>query len=76
VRCHPAVVLSLAAPIEAQRRAEFLLEVEAELAAQTGAIGEGLVHRLARTIQRIFCPAAEPRGRNSAARINQTDNLV
>ena len=63
-----AVVLSLAAPIEAQRRAEFLLEVEAELAAQTGAIGEGLVHRLARTIQRRFFALPQNREGETARR--------
>jgi hypothetical protein len=49
-----AVLLNLAGPIEPRRQSEFLLEVEAELEAQAGAIGEGTVHRLARTIQRKY----------------------
>jgi hypothetical protein len=49
-----AVLLSLAGPIDQRHRAEFLQEVEAELEAQAGEIGEGVVYRLARTIQRKY----------------------
>jgi hypothetical protein len=51
-----SVLLSLAQPIDQQRRAQFLQEVAAELEAkrQAGEVGEGLVHRLARTIQRKY----------------------
>jgi hypothetical protein len=51
-----AVVLTLAEPIDQRRRYEFLQEVAQELEAhrQAGEIGEGAVHRLARTIQRKF----------------------
>jgi hypothetical protein len=58
-----SVLLSLAGPIDQQRRPQFLQEVAAELEAkrQAGEIGEGLVHRLARQIQRrFFDPPALP----------------
>jgi hypothetical protein len=50
------VLLSLAQPIEQRRRPQFLQEVAAELEAkrQVGEVGEGLVHRLARAIQRKY----------------------
>jgi hypothetical protein len=51
-----SVLLSLAGPIDQQRRPQFLQEVAAELEAkrQAGEIGEGAVHRLARQIQRKY----------------------
>ena len=51
-----SVLMSLAGPIDQQRRAQFLQEVAQELEAkrQAGEIGEGAVHRLARTIQRKY----------------------
>ena len=51
-----SVLMSLAGPIDQQRRPQFLQEVAAELEAkrQAGEVGEGLVHRLARTIQRKY----------------------
>jgi hypothetical protein len=64
------VLLSLAGPIDQQRRPQFLQEVAQELEAkrQAGEIGEGLVHRLARQIQRRFydppaLPNSSPRAR-------------
>jgi hypothetical protein len=69
-----SVLLSLAQPIDQQRRAQFLQEVAAELEAkrQAGEVGEGLVHRLARTIQRKYfdppqLPNASPVHRGSSA---------
>ena len=47
-----AVLLTLAGPIEQSRRSEFLLEVETELQAQAGEIGEGAVHRIGRQVQK------------------------
>jgi hypothetical protein len=65
-----SVLLSLAGPIDQQRRPQFLQEVAAELEAkrQAGEIGEGSVHRLARQIQRRFfdppqLPNSSPRAR-------------
>jgi hypothetical protein len=58
-----SVLLSLAGPIDQQRRPQFLQEVAQELEAkrQAGEIGEGSVHRLARQIQRrFFDPPALP----------------
>ena len=51
-----SVLMSLAGPIDQQRRPQFLQEVAAELEAkrQAGELGDGLVHRLARTIQRKY----------------------
>jgi hypothetical protein len=51
-----SVLLSLAGPIEQHRRPQFLQEVAAELEAKrkVGEVGEGLVHRLARSIQRKY----------------------
>jgi hypothetical protein len=50
------LLLTLAAPIELRLRDQFLHEVAAELEAkrQAGLIGEGSVHRVARTVQRRF----------------------
>ena len=62
------LLLSLSAPLDQQRRPQFLQEVAAELEAQrqAGEIGEGAVHRVARALQRKFFdppefPGAEPR---------------
>jgi hypothetical protein len=51
-----SVLMSLAGPIDQQRRPQFLQEVAAELEAkrQAGELGEGSVHRTARAIQRRF----------------------
>lgn len=51
-----SVLRCLAEPIEQHRRPQFLQEVAAELEArrQAGEIGEGSVHRVARTLQRKF----------------------
>jgi hypothetical protein len=50
------LLLSLAQPIDQRQRDQFLHEVAAELEAkrQAGEIGEGSVHRVARTIQRKY----------------------
>jgi hypothetical protein len=50
------VLLALAGPIEQHLRPQFLEAVAAELEVkrQAGEIGEGAVHRVARTIQRQF----------------------
>ena len=50
------VLRRLAEPIDHQRRPQFLQEVAAELEAkrQAGEIGEGVVHRVARTLQRKY----------------------
>jgi hypothetical protein len=65
------VLLTLAAPIDQRRQAEFLQEVAAELEAtrQAGEIGEGAVHRLARTIQRKYWH------RRSSAKANRRGEL-
>jgi hypothetical protein len=50
------LLLSLAAPIDQRQREQFLTEVTAaieEEAARTS-VGPGLVHRVARTVQRRF----------------------
>jgi hypothetical protein len=66
------LLLTLAAPIDHRNRDQFLREVAAELeaaSAQTGVgPGPGLVHRVARTVQRRFfdppaLPHASPRAR-------------
>jgi hypothetical protein len=51
-----SMLLTLSAPIDQRLRPQFLQEVAAELEAkrQTGEIGEGLVHRVARVVQRRF----------------------
>jgi hypothetical protein len=66
-----SVLMSLAGPIDQQRRPQFLQEVAAELEAKRQ-VGEGLVHRLARTIQRKYfdppqLPNASPVHRGSSA---------
>jgi hypothetical protein len=50
------LLLSLAGPIDHALRPQFLQEVATELEAkrQAGEIGEGSVHRAARTVQRRF----------------------
>jgi hypothetical protein len=53
-----AMLDSLAAPIDANRRPEFMGAVERELeAASPAAIGPGTVHRTARTVLRSFWSA-------------------
>ena len=51
-----SVLMSLAGPIDQQRRPQFLQEVAAELEAkrQAGEVGEGLVHRVGRVVQRKY----------------------
>jgi hypothetical protein len=51
-----AVLTELAAPIEERLRPDFLRAVAAELEAQAsaGAIGEGVVHRIGRVVQRAY----------------------
>jgi hypothetical protein len=51
-----SVLMSLAGPIDQQRRPQFLQEVAQELEASgpAGAVGIGSVHRVARTVQRRF----------------------
>ena len=72
-----SVLRRLAEPLDQQRRRQFLQEVAAELEAkrQAGEIGEGAVHRVARTLQRKFFDppdftGAEPRhdGQRQAGR--------
>jgi hypothetical protein len=65
-----SVLMSLAGPIEQQRRPQFLQEVAEELQAkgQAGEVGEGSVHRTARVVQRRFfdppqLPNSSPRAR-------------
>lgn len=67
-----SLLLSLSAPLDQQRRPQFLQEVAQEVEAkrQAGEIGEGLVHRLARDLQRKYftppeLPNASPRFRNA-----------
>jgi hypothetical protein len=69
-----SVLMSVAGPIEHQRRPQFLQEVAQELEGkrEAGEVGEGSVHRLARTIQRKYfdppqLPNASPVHRGSAA---------
>jgi hypothetical protein len=64
------LLLTLAGPIDHQLRPQFLQEVAVELEAkrQASEIGEGAVHRVARTVQRRFfdppqLPNASPRAR-------------
>ena len=51
-----SMLLTLSAPIDQRLRPQFLQEVAQELEAkrQAGEIGEGSVHRVARTVQRRF----------------------
>ena len=55
------VVLTLAGPIDQQLRPQFLQEVAQELEAkrQAGEIGEGLMHRVGRVVQRRFSIALD-----------------
>ena len=48
------VLLSLAGPIDQQRRAAFLTAVTAEIEASGQAGGPGVVHRVGRVVQRRF----------------------
>jgi hypothetical protein len=52
-----AMLEGLAAPIDANRRPEFMGAVEKELAASPAAIGPGTVHRTARIVLRSFWTA-------------------
>jgi hypothetical protein len=64
-----SVLRRLAEPIDPQRRPLFLQEVAAELEAkrQAGEIGEGVVHRVARTLQRkFFDPPQSPNASKAA----------
>lgn len=65
-----SLLLSLSAPIDQQRRPQFLQEVAAELEASgpAGEIGEGSVHRLARQIQRRFFDPPQLPNASKAAR--------
>jgi hypothetical protein len=56
------LLLTLAAPIEQRQRDQFLREVAAELEAKrlAGEIGDGAVHRVARTVQRRFFDPPQP----------------
>ena len=49
-----SVLLSLAGPIDQQRRPQFLQEVAQELEASGQAGGPGVVHRVGRVVQRRF----------------------
>jgi hypothetical protein len=64
------LLLSLAAPIDQQLRPQFLQEVAQELEAkrQAGEIGEGSVHRVARTVQRRFFDPPQLPNASKAAR--------
>jgi hypothetical protein len=71
------ILRSLAEPIEQHRRPQFLEEVAAELEArrQAGEIGEGAVHRVARTVQRRFfdppqLPDAMKQARGASAAVH------
>jgi hypothetical protein len=68
------LLLALAQPLDHHQHDPFLREVAQELEAkrQAGELGEGLVHRLARVIQRRFfdppsLPNASPVHRGSGA---------
>ena len=64
------LLLALAAPINHRQREQFLHEVAAELEAkrQAGEVGEGLVHRLARAIQRKYWDPPQLPNASKAAR--------
>jgi hypothetical protein len=69
-----SVLMSLAGPIDQRLRSEFLAAVAEAIEAkrQAGEIGEGSLHRLARTIQRKYfdppsLPNPSPVHRGSAA---------
>jgi hypothetical protein len=62
------VLMSLAGPIDHQRRPQFLQEVAQELEASGQAGGPGVVHRVGRVVQRKYfdppqLPNASPRAR-------------
>jgi hypothetical protein len=67
------LLLSLAAPIDQRQRTQFLTEVTTaieEEAARTS-VSPGLVHRVARTVQRrFFDPAALPNSPRRALGLN------
>lgn len=58
-----SILHALAAPIELQKRAEFLTEVAEALeragGSSTSSLGEGAVHRVARVVQRRYFDAPE-----------------
>lgn len=64
------LLLALAAPIDHRQRPEFLAAVAAELEAngQSGAVGIGSVHRVARTVQRRFFDPLQLPNASKAAR--------
>ena len=64
------LLLSLAVPIEQHLRTEFLTAVAAELEAngQSGTVGIGSVHRVARTVQRRFFDPPQLPNASKAAR--------
>jgi hypothetical protein len=64
------LLLSLAAPIDQRQRDQFLHEVAAELEAggQSGAVGIGSVHRVARAVQRRFFDPPQSPNAGKAAR--------
>jgi hypothetical protein len=49
-----SLLLTLSAPIDQERRTDFLRAVAVELDARPSAIGEGTIHRIARQVQRQF----------------------
>jgi len=63
-----SVLLSLAGPIDQQRRPQFLQEVAEELEASGQAGGPGAVHRVARQIQRRFFDPPQLPNASRAAR--------
>jgi hypothetical protein len=57
------LILSLAAPIDRARRDQFLREVAAAIEERAASeIGEGLLHRVARGLQRRFVDPPDLRG--------------
>ena len=64
------LLLSLAQSIDQRQRDQFLHEVAAELEVkrQVGEIGEGSVHRAARTVQRRFFDPPQLPNASKAAR--------
>jgi hypothetical protein len=65
-----SVLMSLAGPIDQQRRPQFLQEVAQELEAkrQDGEVGIGSVHRTARVVQRCFFDPSQLPNASKAAR--------
>jgi hypothetical protein len=48
------LLMALSQPIDHRLRSQFLAAVAAELEARGGACGPGVVHQVARTVQRKF----------------------